>query len=421
MKLSNIYSVPKFKQLDKTGKAIFFLSFLIPIIIVYVPIHLYFLPFGLNKNYNLDSKEVSFLNKEFFYEVEGEELLDGTATIQIQPHTPKRTLMTYIEAEGENVFIQRYIILDEEIIFEPTYEQEFEDFDYLLLNNYEVEEKDYIVFKIDYELDPKKEYHNEIILKYKNLSIIQNTNSVELRVIEKTPNSLNTYKTSLQVLPTEDEKDNEVTIYAIYKKPNKSNGFLEILADNHLSGRTIIPSEERNEILGTEIIWHPDVESDISQKYISLKDEEYTRNLFLQNEKELNEILQLEKEIANLNSITFSQEGEVKNFAQRKTARLKEQIENLQTKINIQEMLAEEEFHSLDDKKVQNFYKKEFVKTFDEKIHKLSIGYEYPIIQKKDFFEIYPETPFSVTIVGENSKIEKIKINLFRKPLWEKF
>jgi hypothetical protein len=433
--LKDFYKIPKFKELDRVGKVLFVFAFLLPLTIVYIFLHFYFWPFGLNVNYDLDSKEVEFTNRDFFYTIDGERVLDGIAEIKLRTTIPKRNLKTNISVEGENLYLIPEVFKDHDINFTPDFSREFgEDFDYILLDEYEVKEEDLIVFKIDYELDIYRDIKDEILLKYKNLKIIQRNNSVELMVNEILGGEFKTFQTQIGLgfeIPEEKEEERieNVTMYAIYKKPSDTNGFIELFANNRISERVVIPSDEKKyddmfEIFEIKTVWNEELEKDLSQQYVSLKQEDYTVSLLRDIPEDLRDIVNWD--------LYYEKLFKPKEFEEEE--KMTKELENQECNEN-EESVYEEVKDYEETKPLGNgffrydenfnerfhiFYKKEFFNSFEDKVNKISIGYEYPISFKKEFSTL-KNTPMKFTIVGEDSKIENIKINIRRESLWEKF
>lgn len=416
MKFKDFYEIPKFKKLDNVGKIIFVFSFLIPALIVYTFLHLYFLPFGLDKNYTLENREIQFTNTNFFYTIDKKEVLDGVTEVKIDPTIPKRNIMATISVTGENAYIVPLRIAQDDISFNPEYTKNFEeDKEYIYLNNYNVKDEDLLVFKIDYEIDIEEQKCSEILLKYKNLRIIQNENSIEMRLDEKIEGSLETFQSFFYL--GEEEKEQPITLYAIYKKPNQTNGFLEIFANNKLNGRTIVPSENKvtdDKIAQIELetVWNEELTKDLNQEFISLKQEEYTENLLKNVPENLKDVIDLNLYYEKL----FKPENDFEEIEDEKEE--KEDDCNEMTETAKSYFVYDQENPN---KRYQVFYKKDFFKNFSGNIQSISVGYEYPIEQKKELKTLFPNTPIYINIVGENAEIENIDVNLFREPVWEKF
>ncbi len=417
MKFKDIYEVPKFKNLDGVGKIIFVFSFLLPALILYTFLHLYFWPFGLDKTYSLlEDKELSLSDTKYIYTVDEQELLDGIAMVTLDTSIPLRNLRTYIEVEGENVFLIPEVFSENSINFTASFERNFdENFDYKLIDDYTVKNENIVVFKLDYVIDPNEQKNNELLLKFENLRIIQNENSVRLSIQKKEGGEIKTYTTQLglsieeeneieEIVLEEEKEPYPVTIYAIYKKPTETNGFIEIFAENKLSHRTIIPSEKKEDfekvenILNEKTIWNDEFEKDINQEFISLKQEEYTKELIGGIPEDFRDLVDLNLYYEKL----FKKED------------LDEEENNISL-INGCIFEYSDDFVS----RLHIFYKKAFFRNFTGTIKNISVGYEYPIVLRKEFGTLR-NTPAVFKIVGENSKIEDVKINIHREPIWEK-
>jgi hypothetical protein len=414
MKFKDFYEIPKFKKLDKVGKIIYVFSFLIPGLIVYTFLHLYFLPFGLNQNYTLENSELQFTNTDFFYTIDSKEVLDGATEVKIEPRVPKRNVIATVSVKGENAYIVPHRITQKDISFNPEYTKELNEEEYTYLTDYNVKDEDIIVFKIDYEIDVERQKCSEILLKYENLRIIQNLDNIELRLDEKIEGDLKTFQSFFNL--GLEEKEQPITLYAIYKKPNQTNGFIEIFANNKLNGRTIVPSQNKvtdDKIADIELetVWNEELTKDFSQKFISLKQEVYTQNLLKNIPEDLRDVVDLnlyyEKLFKPENDIEEEQEEE------KEEGDCNEPIETQRS------LFVYDEENP--NKRYQVFYKKNFFKNFSGNIHSLSVGYGYPIEQKKELKTLFPNTPIYIKIVGEDSEIESINVNLFREPVWEKF
>ncbi len=417
MKFKDFYEIPKFKKLDNVGKAIYIFSFLIPALIVYTFLHLYFLPFGLNKDYTLENREVQFTNTDFFYTIEKKEVLDGVTEVKIEPTIPKRNVVATVSVTGENAYIIPLRITQDDISFNPEYTKEFEkNKEYIYLNDYNVKDEDIVVFKIDYEIDAEEQECSEILLKYKNMRIIQNEGSIEMRLDKRIEGRIETFQSFFYL--GEEEKQQPITLYAVYKKPNQTNGFLEIFANNKLNGRTIVPSQNKvtdDKIAEIELetIWNEELTKDLSQEFISLKQEEYTQNLLKDVPENLKNVIDLNLYYEKL----FKPEN---NFEEIQEEELEETEEECEDVIKTEKSIFVYDQEN-PNKRYQVFYKKDFFKNFSGNIQSISVGYGYPIEQKKELKTLFPNTPIYIKIVGENSEIENIDVNLFREPVWKKF
>ena len=419
MKFKDFYEIPNFKKLDKVGKTIFVFSFVLPILIVYTFLHLYFWPFGLERTYELNDRGFSFSNTTYLYTIDEEELLDGIAEVKLETRIPKRNLRTRISVEGENIYLIPEAFGEDDINFTPNFTRNFqEDFDYILLSEYQVKDEDILVFKIDYELDIYRDIENELLLKYKNLRIIQRQNSVELRVDEILGEEFKTFETNLGLdfeIPEEEEEEEReerienIEIYAIYKKPTDTNGFIELFLNNRISRRTVIPSDEKIyddmfEDFGIETIWNDELIKDITQEFISLKQEEYTVNLLNNVPENLRNVIDLNLYYEKLfKPEGFEEEGD--------------------SEYEGDQIISEHYFRydeSYYNRRFHVFYDKEFFNFFEGDINRVSVGYEYPISLKKEFGTLR-NTPMFFRIVGENSNVENIIINIQREPVWKKF
>lgn len=428
MKLKDIYSIPKYSELDGVGKIIFALSFVLPLGIIYTFLHLYFLPFGLDRTHSIEDREVGFVNEDFFYTIDDKELLDGRVDIQVDSRFPIRYPFVTASVEGENAYIRQHHISNNDIVFESSFEKKFdEDFEYKLVEDYVVnDEEEILVFKVEYDIDWETQGNNELLLKHKNLRIIQNSDNVVLRVDEIKNGEFETYTADFSFYSEDHEEP--ITLYAIYKKPNETNGFIEIITKNRSSNRTILPTqreddekEKDEEIYEVETIWNSELERDISQKFISLKQEQYT--------KELREEIPLEfRDLVNINSYYEKkykpeefdiEEGEVAEEDEEEI-KMEMELENGESVSLVGDGYFRYEEDN-DDIRYQVFYKKDFFNDFQGEITKISVGYNYPVKQKKELSVLFEETPFTITVFGKNSKIENLKINLYREPVWEKF
>ncbi len=242
MQFKDFYEIPKFKKLDKIGKTIFVFSFLFPALILYTFLHLYFLPFGLDKDYSLEDGNLRLTDEGFFYEEDLKEVLDGTSQIELHTRIPKRNLRTTVSVEGEGLYLIPEAFTEDDVDFNPDYTKKFdENFDYAVIDDYQIEEKiDYLVFKLEYELKDQEEVNEEILFGYKNIEAIQKGNMVEFNVEKVYEDEIETYTTRLAL-----EKDSN-TVYFTYKQPGETNGFLEIFSGEKISHRSTIPNKDFN-------------------------------------------------------------------------------------------------------------------------------------------------------------------------------
>ena len=440
-----IYSIPKFKKLNKEQKVIFVLSFVIPILIIYLFLHFYFLPFGYDAEFDLDSPELTIEENSYFYqkhEDSDKEVLDGRVNFQVETGVPKRNVHANISVEGEDIYLTPFDISDNDISFNSEFSKEFEeDFDYKLLDEYNIDDEKYLTFKIEYtpEFEEIEEIIDEeileeideepqVLLSYKNILILQYSDRVEMRSLEKRNESIEVYSTGNSIEGKDYEK---ITLYAIYKKPREANGFLEIISNKNLSTRTIIPTNERlQEDFDSEkeIVWNEQLKEDISQEYISLKQEQYTHQLIHNVPEVYRDRLDPQKYYEELylpyEQIDYQELEETERVLDRQE---RERIEKSLADRDILLHEAEKygqvyiETDEDEDKKEQVYYDKDFYDSFEGTIEKLSVGYEYPLEKRKEITELFPQTPFTFRVVGENSKIEDISVNLQREAIWEKF
>jgi len=432
--LKEIYSIPKFKKLNKEQKVIYVLSFVIPVLIIYFFFHFYFLPFGYNAEFNLDSPELTIEDDSYLYaknEDSDKEVLDGRAIFEVNTRIPRRNVHTNISVQEEDVYLIPYDISDEDISFNSEFSKEFEeDFDYKLLDEYDVEDEEYLTFKVEYTPEFKEEgemvEEPQVLLSYNNILILQHNNRIKMKALEKDNGSIETYTTG-QTLQEEDD----VTLYAIYKSPGETNGFIEIIANESLSIRTIIPTPERTDEdfnSEKEIVWDEQLKEDISQEYISLKQEQYTHQLIHNVPEVYRDRLDPQKYYEELylpyEQIDYQELEETEKVLER------QERERIEKSLEDREILLDEaekygqvyiETDEDEDKKEQVYYDKDFYDSFEGTIEKLSVGYEYPLEKRKEITELFPQTPFTFRVVGENSKIEDISVNLQREAIWEKF
>ena len=257
MKFKDFYEIPKFKKLDNVGKTIFVFSFVLPVVIVYTFLHLYFWPFGLERTYTLEDRNLRLTDEGFFYEEDLQEVLDGTSQIELHTRITKRNLRTTVSVEGDGLYLIPEVFTEDDVDFEPIFSRNFEeDFDYLLLDDYKTEDDtEYIVFKLDYELNTEEEIGGGILLKYQNMKAIQRGNVIEFNVEKKHEDESTIYSTWLGL------KETVNTVYFVYKKPVGMNGFIEILAEGKISDRVVIPQKNFNESIGQEYVSLKNAES----------------------------------------------------------------------------------------------------------------------------------------------------------------
>jgi cell division protein FtsL len=393
MNLKKFYSVPNFKKLKTSEKIIYVFAILIPLSIIYSFLHFYYLPFGYNKDLQKNDRAISIK-----MDVE-KDLLDGVAKITVKPLISKRNVLVHAYVEEEGLYFIQPPIFEEDFLDVWDYVEEFsENFDYKILDEYLVnQDADFISFKLEYEIDWEKPIETpEIVLKYQNLKILQYNGYIELRVEETEDEVLKTYREFYYF--QDEEVDSIVTLYANYKKPGDTNGFIELCVNGVISSRTVI-----NKISQTEdeksftTIWNEELEKDFSQPYISLKEDEYSLNM-LQNVPD-----------------------DIKAFVNKKAY-----YEHLH-KPNIDDSLENEtdfDQYIYDENdptiRYQIYHDKEFFNSFSGYIQEIRIGYDYPFLKKQTFDAIFAETPFEISIAGESTKFENIHINLYRKPLWKK-
>lgn len=416
--LKRIYGVPDVKKLNQKQQAFYLFSILFPLLMVYSVLHLYALPFGYYEEFGMDDLTIS---QDYFYTIDGVEVLDGIAEVTVNPRINRANVFADIKIEGDD---DLYIIpekIEEGDLKDDVWDKEWvfeEDFDYLLLDDYEVKkDSDYLTFKIEIELDKNEKIeHPQVIMKYQGLMLIRHQDVIEWRKMEVSSRvhrmfyhlQDDDFKKPISVLlinKSIDASRNSHGVYFFYV----NNKLIEAPVNNYQKKRI-----DGNEMTETVPIihywgWNKEFLTDVSQKYISIKQEEYTNNLIkeMNSHKPNREKLEIyyKKTFKDPNpdiGFRFGEESTCNyydlNNIYNQTCQLLEK-RTFKYKDKNEQILEESQ---------QSYYVKAFLNNFDGRVNQLSIKYTNPFKKSTRLTNFYNNTNSKIKIAGENSRLNKL-------------
>jgi len=424
--LKRIYGVPDVKKLNQKQQVFYLISILFPLLMVYSVLHLYALPFGYYEEFKMEDLDIS---KDFFYTIDGEEVLDGIAEVTVSPRIAKANVFADIKIEGdENLYIipekiakddLKDDVWDKEWVFE-------EDFDYLLLDDYEVkEDAEYLTFKIEIEIDKDEVIdHPQVIMKYKGLMLIRHQDVIEWRRME-----VSSIVHRMFYHLEEDDFNKPISILTTSKPidgAKNTNGVFTFYVNGKLADTRMQTYRYKNaddatppERSNAPWDWNRELRIDTSQKHISLKQEAYTHNFKQDSEKDLLSIKDAEKHYREV----FETEEAKKidfEFKEEDTCYFHSLNQIYESSCRIKSKRINEYStkggNILRTKSQQPYYSKEFFDCFTGHINKTKIAYENPLRTQKQYF--YENTKSKIKIVGANSRVENIEVSLYKEQIW---
>ena len=422
--LKNIFSVPNMYELRRDQQPTFIVSFLLPLLLIYAFLHLYAMPFGYAETFEKDDSAVS-ISRDNFYTIAGQEVLDGVTEVTVAPVINKADVWADIEVKGDdNLFIIPNEIDDEDIIDVWEYQRSFEeDFDYKLLDDYNVRDTksftfpgqentdiDYLAFKLDLNIDLEEEIEKpQMIMKYEGLELIRHEDKLELRLKEK-HNS--THRVFYDI--PEIQRDS-MEIIAVHKKANEqrdTQGYLALYANLEIANRPAIevtpitqpPISNRD--INTK--WNDFFKGDVSQDHISLKQSKVQTEIEWKSSRTHENIQNyyLDTYKQNREDVDVDIENSCKNDLTKDVCRLGGQFNRIYENDN--EYVGRE----------QVFYDKEFFNSFNGEINEIKVGYQNPFREKKSVSNFYSRTPFTAQIFGERASLEELYIRLRKDSVW---
>lgn len=406
---NEIYPIQDYKNLKREDPIYFWLTILIPLLFLFLFFYLYFYPFGYQKEYIITQENILKNNGHISFS-QGQKETNGLLHITIDPELRIRNLFGEITVKGEDIHILYPIIEEEQFLdiwkystkeFEPksVYEIErrkeemFGEYKYSTIDNYELLDSDLLSFYLRW--NPRLQegntepvmLDNQLLLKYKNLRIIQHPDSVELRVDEVYNSNMYMYQIWAAV-----DANRENELIAIYKKPKDSlNGYIELVVNSTRVGRTIVSSPYNlftnyDDIKNSQESLNEQLVKDLGQDRISLGQELYRIDIEKNIPEEIIDAINLDIYYSN--------------------RYLKP----------IKEEKGEQHITSLSE-----YYPKGFYNYFRGNIKELRIGYEYPFKEIQKYEGFLGHTPFTFTIAGNTENIKNINLKTHRKAIWEKF
>ena len=418
------FVTPKYKNLNRTGKILYVISFLLPILLLALFLYLYFLPFGLNKSISFTfeeiigtKREITYTDSSFIYSDTSDskkesQYIDGVLNIEYSPKLNILKANAGITIEGNNVYIlPKHLegedyrnVWDYDLNLENT---NFIDNRYISLNDYEAKDSELITFSMNFSPDWNYTSYPQLVLKYQNLKIILNETNIEFRADRLIDSSLISYNALYYF--NEDEKFSNFDLIATYEQPtNNTNGYVEIYVNDTLGERTVIPTYQRlyDENIYTDeniTTWSNKLIEDLSQEGISLGQEEFTEDLLGDYDSTLKKSINLYKYYSDLYQ--------------------PEPKDNSEYSVYYYWGNWEDYFETDEDNYfhlIQTFYPKTFYNYFRGNIYNIKIGYEYPFrLKTSDTCELI-DTPFTFFIYGENGTLEDINLTLSKDPSWKR-
>lgn len=402
--LNEIYPLEEYKNLKSEKPICFWITILIPLLLLTIFFYLYFHPFGYQKKYVFTQDNI-LENRSNFYFDHGQKETNGLLTIVIDPTIGVRNLFGEVCTKGEGVHILYRDIQQEDVLNIWDFETDsfavtnfhqrdnddeltFYDYSYSTIDEYDVLDSQTVSFFLQWEPTQEEgewQIPNQLLLKYKNLRIIQHHNELELRVQEVYDGQIFTYQV---VGPIHYESPNE--LIAIYSRPNgEKNGYIELILNNSRIGREIVTSpynlfsnydylKEYEEPLNDQLI------IDFNQERISLGQESYRVDLDTSFPPELLRAVNLDIYYSDMYLSPFTQK-------------------------------IQDGFHPT----LSQFYLKPFFSYFRGEINKLKVGYEYPLKTVTNHEQFYGNTPIVLSIAGERENIEEITFTTTRSPIWK--
>lgn len=385
--LKEILAIPNVKELKRKEQNLFVLSILLPLLLAYGVLHLYANPLGYWEKFEVEDREVQKTMNDFFSK-SNVMYLDGITEVTVSPRTDRADVMAHVKIEGdENLYILEENIDKDEIkermwSFEKKLEEEKE---YHYLDEYEVKGNSrYISFKLEAEDDWHREIEKpELVLKYGQIQLIRHQDVFELRRTHYSP-------VVERVFQDIDKNEKTQNIVAVFKQPDKERdirGFLSLYVNEKMSMQPLT-NQIQNTNNNIDWEWNEYFKKDISQEYISLKQEEQIP----------------QKEVENLDDDSCIKKSKEKKYTH--TCKLADEFERM----------YDENERYVGSK--QAIYQKEMFGNFNGEVKKISVGYDYPFEKKQEITKHYSRTPISIKIFGEMSEIKKLEITLYKESLW---
>lgn len=418
---SAIYPIEEYKKLKKENPLGFYITILIPLLLLFTFLYLYFHPFGYSREFVFNNEDILETTSGNIYFSNLSDEQNGLTYLTFDPTLAVRNPHMTLSVKGEGIYVQPFRERMEDmrdiwefstqsfnrVILEDDFDKELEEnelteFTYGYIDEYTPKDLGMYTVYINYvptvRLDENIDYpedqvlhpkDHQLLFKYKNIRILQHTYSLELRVDKVYDGNLYTYQVYTP-LP-ENIIDNEQELVAVYKQPNQEeNGYIELFLNGIRSGRRVVSSPynlffDYDDLKQYEVEIESEVLNDLNQDVISLGQEIYRVGL----ERDLSD------EVRRVINIWYYYNEIFKpNLLER-------YIGDIHPPLSV-------------------YYDKPFYHYFEGTINELRIGYEYPFEQSKELSDWHSITPFTLPIVGNRENIEEIKLDVFRVPVWEK-
>jgi hypothetical protein len=416
---TKLYPLKEYKKLKKENPLGFYLTILIPLLLLFTFLYLYFYPFGYSKEFVFNNEDILETTRGNIYFSNLEDKQDGLTYITFDPKLPVRNPHIRLSVKGDDIHvlpikesmsevndIWKYTTEEftKETLDENTKDTELEyrEFTYGYIDDYTPEDLGMYTIYMRYipkvEIDENITYpedqvfypkDQQLLFKYKNMRIIQNAFSLELRVDEVYDGNLYTYQV-YTFLP-ENFLNNEHELVAVYKKPNReNNGYIELFLNGVRSERRVVSSPynlffDYDDLKQYEEEIKSEVLNDLNQDVITVGQEIYRVNMDREIPKDIRSIVH------------------IKNYYEElfKSDLPEKYIGDMYIPLTV-------------------YYDKPFYNYFEGSVNELRMGYEYPFEKRKELTELYSITPIGLPIAGERENIEEVKLEISRDPVWEK-
>ncbi len=103
--LKKLYPINEYKQLKKENPLGFYLTILIPLLLLSFFLYLYFYPFGYSREYTFSNEEISDTTSGNTYFSNLEDEQDGLTYITFNPKLPVRNPNIKLSVKGEDIYV----------------------------------------------------------------------------------------------------------------------------------------------------------------------------------------------------------------------------------------------------------------------------------------------------------------------------
>jgi hypothetical protein len=407
--LKEIYPIDEYKELKKSNPVGFYITILIPLLLLFTFIYLYFFPFGYSKTYVLGDEELKNGGKGALSFSKVEEKNMGLVALTFDPKIGVRNPYVDVSVEGEDSYVLpiKEDILDvwdfstesfkKEILYgesDTLESNELGEYTYGYVDNYDVRDEDMLSVYVKYM--PSMEDQNsgfvapldyQLLFKYGNMRLVHNAYSLALSVDEVYDGELYTYITYWGFDLNFYDKEHEVV--AVYQKSvGEKNGYIDLVVDGYRAQRQVVVSPynlfyDYDDLKKYEEEIESEVLNDLNQSIISLGQEIYRVDM---------------------------EKGLPRDV--RKSVDLKVYYEELYKSVLPEKHIGDMYIP------LSVYYDKNFYNYFNGYVYELRVGYVYPFEKLKSITVLYPSTPLTVYVAGED--IENILVNIYREGIWKK-